>query len=58
MNTYKIDWNKYSADMYPYALYSKRSGYFNKWEHIASCKTKDEARDLHQKLVGLPIYLD
>lgn len=57
MNRYKIDWNKYSADIYPYALYSKRTGWFSKWEHVTSCKTKEEARALYEKLIGLPIYL-
>lgn len=58
MNSYKIDWNKFSADTYPYALYSRRAGWFAKWQHVASCRTKEEARELHTKLVGLPIYLD
>lgn len=56
MNSYKIDWNRYSSDQYPYALYS-RNRWWRGWEHIASCRTKDEAHELHQKLIGLPIYL-
>lgn len=56
MNAYKIDWNRFSADTYPYALYSRRS-WWRRWEHISSCRTKDEAHALHQKLIGLPIYL-
>lgn len=57
MNQYKIDWNKHAADVYPYALYSKR-GWWGKWEFIASHKTKDGATELYRKLIGLPIYLD
>lgn len=57
MNSYKIDWNKYSTDTHPYALYSKQGSFFTKWEFVASFKTKDEAREMHQKLIGLPIYL-
>lgn len=56
-NEYKIDWNKYSTDVYPYALYSKSNSPWSKWEYVCSCKTKEECIELHKKLVGLPIYL-
>lgn len=56
MNSYKIDWNSYSADSYPYALYSRRV-WWRRWEHVASFRTKEDARVFHQKLIGLPIYL-
>lgn len=57
-NKYKIDFNQYSADAYPYALYVKSpEGILHKWKHIASFKTKEEAYALHKKLIGLPEYL-
>lgn len=57
-NQYKIDYNKYSADSYPYALYVKSpKGFIRKWEFIASFKTKEEARELFRKLTDLPEYL-
>lgn len=56
MNVYKIDWNKYADIRYPYALYGRKAWSWG-WEHIKSFETKDEARDFHQKLIGLPIFL-
>lgn len=60
MNRYKIDWNEYSSDIHPYALYGKRpwSWFDRGWEHIASFDSKEKAAELHRKLIGLPIYLD
>lgn len=57
MNYYKIDWNRYSTDSYPYALFSRRA-WWRRWEHVQSFRTIDEAKSLHQKLKGLPIPLD
>jgi hypothetical protein len=56
MNRYKIDWNRYSTESYPYALFSKRR-WFARWEHVASHRTKEDARAHYEKLIGLPIYL-
>lgn len=56
-NKYKIDFNTYSADTFPYALYVKPPGIFSRWKHVASYKTKESAMALYEKLVGLPEYL-
>lgn len=58
MNRYKIDYNKYADISHPYALYGKAAGWVKRWEHIKSFATKEEARELYQKLVGLPIFLN
>lgn len=58
MNKYKIDYSKYAHFNYPYALYGKAPGLFRRWEHIKSFATKEEAKELHAKLAGLPILLD
>jgi hypothetical protein len=57
MNHYKIDWNRWMADEYPYALYS-RATWYRPWKHVASFRSKEEARALHEKLKGLPIFLE
>jgi hypothetical protein len=56
LNQYKIDWNAYSADSYPYALYS-RAAWWRRWKHVASFRTMDEAKMLHAKIAGLPVHL-
>lgn len=56
MNHYKIDWSHYSANEYPYALYS-RAAWWRRWQHIECFRTIDEAKALHVKLAGLPIAL-
>ena len=56
-NKYKIDFNVYVADSYPYALYVRPPGLFRRWRHVASFKTKAEAAELHVKLAGLPEHL-
>lgn len=59
-NEYKIDWNRHGTDYSAYALYSRAPGWrglWRGWQHVNSCKTKQEAMELHQKLIGLPIYL-
>jgi hypothetical protein len=55
-NSYKIDWNAYSADTFPYALYA-RSPWGWKWKHVASFRTQDEAKELHKKIASLPVIL-
>ena len=57
MNRYKIDYNKYADISHPYALYGRGPWHW-RWEHIKSFATKEEAQELHQKLTGLPIFLD
>lgn len=56
MNHYKIDWNRYGSDSYPFALYSRRS-WWRRWEHVASFATKEMAKSHYNKINGLPIYL-
>ncbi len=57
MNKYKVDFNKYGHD-YPYAVYV-RHGWLGRWEHIASFKDKEEAREYAAStLAGLPIYVN
>lgn len=56
MNHYKIDWNNYSADTYPYALYS-RAAWGWRWRHVASFRTMEEAKAFHEKIAGLPVHL-
>jgi hypothetical protein len=65
MNEYKIDWNIYSGEYNPYALFGRRPAQWwhslfpwsHRWEHIASYKTEDECVEHYRKLIGLPVIL-
>jgi hypothetical protein len=56
MNSYKIDWNRYSSTSFPVALYA-RSSWWRRWEHVSSFTTIEEAKEHYAKLAGLPVRL-
>lgn len=55
MSRFKIDFSQ--SAVYPFALYFNRGRLWDAWERLDTFKTRDEAKDLYERIKDLPEYL-